>query len=316
MKQPTTRQLINEMNKIERQIKEIDKLGEINPSKEYKRTPSKEARNKQTLRSLQIRANKMGINLPQLVGNSSSDKVHLQKQYLKTQLQNKLNNVNNQLSSAPIQKSFTIQGVKFNTKGLTKEDFNYLVDYRKKAKNVLDNLKKDGASGDLLDQLKKGRTGFKILANGDKSNSIKGSFDELNIFQVDIKNYNMKTEEGVKKYLEAIKRAESAANTTLSNWKRTIEDSVDFEGQFNEIVGEEHKERVKPLIKEVMLKVKELTIEEKMLLGAQFNLEEFFKKIDTYLREGNQEQAKIALESIIKRANRIKGGNNIIYSRE
>ena len=235
---------------------------------------------------------------------------------MNSKLQNKLNNANSQLPSARIQKSFTIQGVKFNTKGLAKEDLNYLVNYRKKANNVLDNLKKDGASGDLLDQLKKGRTSFKILANGKKSNEIKGSFDELNIFQVDIRNYNMKTEEGVKKYLEAIKRSESAANTTLSNWKRTIEDSVDFEGQFNAIVGEEHKDRVKPIIEEIKLKVKELSLEEKMLLGAQFNLEEFFKKIDVYLGEGNQEQAKIALESIIKRANRIKGGNHIIYGRE
>lgn len=316
MRQPSTGQLLKEINKIERQIKEIDKLGELNPNKVYKRTPSKETRNKQALRGLQTRASKMGFNLPQFNDYSPSERVHLQKQFLNSQLQNKLNNAKSQLSLAPIQKSFTIQGVKFNTKGLTKEDFNYLVNYRKRAINVLGNLKKDGASDDLLEQLKLGRTSFKILPNGKKSNEVKGSFDELNIFQVDIRNYDTKTKEGVKKYLEAIKRAESASNTTLSNWQRTIEDSVDFEAQFNEIVGEEHKARTKPLIQEIMLKVKELSLEEKMLLGAQFNLEEFFKKIDIYLGEGDQEQAKIALESIIKRANRIQRGNNIIYSRE
>ena len=316
MKQPTTSQLLKEINKIEKQMNEINQLGELNPNKVYKRTPSKETRNKQALRGLQTRASKIGINLPQFNDYSPSERVHLQKQYLSTQLRNKLNNAKSQLPSARIQKSFTIQGVKFSTKGLTQKDFNYLVNYRKKANNVLENLKKDGASGDLLDQLKMGRTSFKILSNGAKSNNIKGSFDELNIFQVDIRNYNMKTEEGVKKYLEAIKRAESASNTTISNWKRTIEDSVDFEAQFNEIVGEEHKARVKPIITEIMLKVKELSLEQKMLLGAQFNLEEFFKKIDVYLGEGNHEQAKIALESIIKRANRIKQGNNIIYGRE
>ena len=35
MKQPTTRQLLNEANKIERQMKEISQLGELNPYKEY-----------------------------------------------------------------------------------------------------------------------------------------------------------------------------------------------------------------------------------------------------------------------------------------
>ena len=316
MKQPSTGQLLKEINKIEKQMNEIKQIGELKPNKAYKRTPSKETRNKQALRGLQTRANKMGFNLPQFNDYSLSERVHLQKQFLNNQLQNKLNYAKSQLNSAPIQKSFTIQGVKFNTKGLSKEDFNFLVSYRNRAINVLNNLKEDGASADLLDQLKLGRTSFKILANSDKSNDVKGSFDELNIFQIDIRNYDTKTKEGVKKYLEAIKRAESASNTTLSNWKRTIEDSVDFESQFNEVVAEVHRDRVKSIIDEIMVKVKELSLEQKMLLGAQFSLEEYFKKIDVYLGEGNQEQAKLALESIIKRINRIKRDNNIIYSRE
>ena len=304
MKQPTTRQLINEVNKIERQMKEIDQLGKINPNKEYKRKPSKETRNKQTLRSLQTRASKMGINLPQLVGNNSSDKVHLQKQYLKAQLQIKLNSVNNQINARPIPKTIQVMGKRMKTDGMTQLEIINLKrqvnDYRKSLKAVEKEMREQGFDEELIDALMSGKERFKI--SSEQANDIFGSFDNLSLLQVNPNHHKL-----AKEFYDSLSNT-LGSDLNPDNFFNRVSESINLKEKIKSIIDEFSSDaELEETLNILNKKVEGMSTTQQFIFGASYDIETLVKELEAYLKNhsNDYERSKGYIWNQIRKIDRI-----------
>lgn len=290
MKQPTTRQLLTEANKIERQMKEIDQLGKLNPNKEYKRKPSKETRNKQTLRSLQTRANKMGINLPQLVGNNSSDKVNLQKQYLKAQLQIKLNQVNNQINAKPLPKTIQVMGKRMKTDGMTQQQIVNLkkqVDsYRKSLKVVEKKMREQGFDEELINALMSGKERFKI--SSEIAKDIHGSFDNLSLLQVNPNHHKL-----AKDFYDSLSNT-LGSDLNPDNFFNRVNESVNLKEKIKSVIDDYSSDaELEEALNILNKKIEGMSTTQQFIFGASYDIETLVKELEAYLKNHSNDYERL-----------------------
>ncbi len=302
MKQPTTRQLINEANKIERQMNEINQLGELNPNKEYKRTPSKGTRNKQALKGLQTRANKMGIKLPQFNNYSTSERVQLQKQYLNKQLQNKLNNVNNQINDKPLPKTIQVMGKRMKTDGMTYKQIDNLKrqvnDYRKSLKAVEKKMREQGFDEELINALMSGKERFKISSS--RSNDIYGSFDNLGLAQVNVKNYK-----SAKDFYDDLSMI-LGSDLNPSNFNNRLIERTDIVNSIRSVVDNYSSDiTIEDELKKLQNEVESMNGMQLFMFGSTVDIETFVKDLDKYLKNNSDDYAK-SKNYIMGQTNRIR----------
>ena len=282
MKQPTTRQLINEMNKIEKQMKEIDKLGELNPNKQYKRTPSKETRNKQALRGLQTRANKIGISLPQFNDYSLSERVQLQKQYLNSQLQNKLNHVNNQINAKPVPKSIQVMGKRMKTDGMSYQQIVKLkkqVDkYRKSLKTVEKQMREQGFDEELINALMSGKERFKI--SSEIAKDVFGSFDNLSLLQTNPNHFK-----SAKDFYDSLS-IDLGSDLNPDNFFKRVNESIDLKGKIKSVIDDYSSDaELEELLTKLKKKVDDMTTTQQFIFGASYDIESFVNELEKYLKD-------------------------------
>lgn len=282
MKQPTTRQLINEANKIERQMKEIEQLGELNPNKEYKRTPSKGTRNKQALKGLQTRANKMGIKLPQFSNYTTSERVQLQKQYLNKQLQNKLNSVNNQINVKPLPKTIQVMGKRMKTDGMTYQQIDNLKrqvnDYRKSLKAVENKMREQGFDEELINALMSGKERFKI--SSEKAKDIFGSFDNLSLLQVNPNHHKL-----AKDFYDSLSNT-LGSDLNPDNFFNRVNESVNLKDKIKSVIDKYSSDaELEGLLTDLNKKVEGMTTTQQFIFGASYDIETFVAELERYLEE-------------------------------
>ena len=302
MKQPTTRQLINEANKIERQMKEINQLGNLNPNKEYKRTPSKGTRNKQALRGLQTRANKMGIKLPQFNNHSTSDRVNLQKQYLNKQLQNKLNQVNIQINAKPLPKSIQVMGKRMKTDGMTYQQIDNLKrqvnDYRKSLKMVEKQMRAQGFDEELINALMSGKERFKVSSK--RSQDIYGSFDNLGLAQINPKNYR-----SAKDFYDALSGI-LGSDLNPNNFNNRLNEKSDIVGAIKSVIDKYSSDAVlEGYLKKLQQEVESMNATQLFMFGASVDIETFVNELEKYLEKYSDDYAS-SINYIMGQTNRIK----------
>ena len=304
MKQPTTRQLLAEANKIEKQMKEIEQLGELNPNKEYKRKPSKETRNKQALKGLQTRANKMGISLPQLDGSNSSDKVNLQKQYLKAQLQNKLNSVNNQINAKPLPKTVQVMGKRMKTDGMTQKQIvnlkKQVASYRKSLKAVENKMREQGFDEELINALMSGKERFKI--SSEIAKDIHGSFDNLSLLQVNPNHHKL-----AKDFYDSLSNT-LGSDLNPDNFFNRVNESINLKDKIKSVIDNYSSDaELEELITKLKKKVDDMTTTQQFIFGASYDIETFVNDLEKYLKNhsNDYERSKGYIWNQIRKIDRI-----------
>lgn len=302
MKQPTTRQLINEANKIEKQMSEINQLGELNPNKEYKRTPSKGTRNKQALKGLQNRASKMGIRLPQFNNYSTSERVQLQKQYLNNQLQKQLNKVNQQINIKPVPKTIQVMGKRMKTDGMTLQQIENLKrqvnDYRKSLKANEKRLIKEGIDSELINALMSGKEQFKISSKG--SSDVYGSFDKLQLSRINPKHYS-----SAKEFYDDLS-AVLGSDLNPNNFQNRFKDRSDVVGMFRTFVDNhsddaEYENSLNKLMKEI----EGMNATQMFMFTASNDIEDFLKALEEYMKNHSDDYNR-TINYILGQTNRIR----------